>query len=96
MAGGAYLAFALGCGAAGGIIGRIKGSSFFIWFLVCLIFPPALVAAILYRFDTEEPETACPRCGKRTHFYDAICTRCGNELNPGYTDQSSSVAERPA
>jgi hypothetical protein len=97
MAGGAFVVLALACGLAGGIIGRLKGSSFFIWFLVCLV-PPfvGLIAVVLYRFDNEEPDTECPRCGKRTHFYDAICTRCGTELNPGYTDQSSPVAERPA
>ncbi len=82
---------------AGGIIGRMKGSSFFIWFIVCLV-PPfvGLLPVVLYRFDNDEPETECPRCGKRVRFYEAICTRCGTELNPGYTDQSSPAAQRPA
>jgi hypothetical protein len=53
VAGGAYVFFALCCGLAGGFIGRVKGSSFFIWFLVCLILPPALIAAVLYRFDKD-------------------------------------------
>ena len=96
MAGGAYIFFALSCGLGGGILGRMKGSSFFIWFLICLIVPPVIIVAVLYRNELDEPESECPRCGKRTHFYDAICTRCGTELNPGYTDQSSPVAERPA
>lgn len=97
MAGGAFVVLALACGLAGGVIGRIKGSSFFIWFCVCVV-PPfvGLIAVVLYRFDTEEPETTCPNCGRTTRFYDALCTRCGEELNPGYTDQSSPVAERPA
>jgi len=95
VAGGAYVFFALCCGVAGGFIGRTKGSSFFIWFLVCLILPPALIAAVLYRFDNNEPDTQCPGCGKQVKFYEAICTRCGTELDPGYTEQPSSVAERP-
>ncbi len=97
MAGGAFVVLALCCGLAGGIIGRIKGSSFFIWFVVCLI-PPfiGLIAVLLYRFDTEEPETSCPRCGKRVKLYEALCTRCGQELDPGYTEPSSPVAQRPA
>jgi hypothetical protein len=80
LVGGAYIVFALACGAFGGWIGRAKGSSFFIWFLLCAVIPLALIA------------TECPTCGKRVKFYEAICTRCGTELNPGYTDQSSPVA----
>lgn len=96
MAGGAYVFFALCCGLGGGFVGRYKGSSFLLWFIVCLAFPPAVIAAVLYRFDTEEPDTECPGCGKRVKFYEAICTRCGTELDPGYTEQSAPVAERPA
>jgi hypothetical protein len=96
VAGGAYVFFALCCGLAGGFIGRTKGSSFVLWFLLCLVIPLALIPAVLYRFDTAEPDTQCPGCGKRVKFYEAICTRCGTELNPGYTDQSAPVAERPA
>jgi DNA-directed RNA polymerase subunit RPC12/RpoP len=98
MAGGAFVVIALCCGIAGGVIGRIKGSSFFVWFLVCVI-PPfvGLIAVILYRFESEEPDTVCPRCGKRVKLYEALCTRCGQELDPGYTDSSVPVAEtRPA
>jgi hypothetical protein len=96
MAGGAFVVLALCCGLAGGIIGRIKGSSFVLWFLLSLI-PPFLgiVAAVLYRYESDEPDTTCPRCGKRVKFYDALCTRCGQELDPGYTDPPSPVAQRP-
>ena len=40
-----------------------------------------LVAALLYRRETDEPMQTCPRCGRVTTAYDAICTRCGAELN---------------
>jgi hypothetical protein len=98
VAGGAFVVIALCCGLAGGLIGRLKGSSFVLWFLICLI-PPfvGVLAALLYRFETEEPEGACPRCGKTVKLYEALCTRCGQELDPGYTGSSSPAAEsRPA
>jgi hypothetical protein len=98
MAGGAFIVIALFCGVAGGIIGRIKGSSFFVWFLVCVI-PPfiGLIAVLLYRFESDELDTTCPRCGKHVKVYEALCTRCGQELDPGYTDRSGPVAsEHPA
>src|SRR3712207_8807418 len=39
-------------GLAGGIIGKIKGSSFFLWFLIAALVPFAgLLAALLYRVE---------------------------------------------
>jgi hypothetical protein len=81
VGGGALIPIALGFGVAGGLIGRMKGSSFFLWFLVSVI-PPffGFIAALLYRYDTDEPERPCPRCGKTVKLHDALCTRCGEEL----------------
>jgi hypothetical protein len=68
-------------GLAGGIVGRIKGSSFFIWFLIAFCIPfIGLLTAILYRYDTEELRRQCPECGKVVKLHDAVCTRCGTEL----------------
>jgi len=79
--GGAFVVLALSFGLAAGIAGRIKGSSFFIWFLVGLCIPVlGLVAALLYRWDREELRRPCPRCGKVVKLHDALCTRCGEEL----------------
>ena len=96
MAGGALVAMMVCCGLAGGIIGRIKGSSFWLWAAICCI-PPfiGLLAALLYRFETEEPETECPRCGRTVKLYEALCTRCGQELNPGYTGSSAPTVSTP-
>jgi hypothetical protein len=81
----AYVVIAICFGLAGGLVGRLKGSSFFLWFLISAILPfLGLAAALLYRYDTEEPERACPRCGKTVKLHDALCTRCGQELEyPG-------------
>jgi hypothetical protein len=77
----AYVVIALFFGLAGGIVGRLKGSSFLLWFLISAILPfVGLAAALLYRYDTEEPVRPCPRCGKTVKLHDAICTRCGEEL----------------
>ena len=68
-------------GLAGGIVGKIKGSSFFIWFLVSGLIPfLGLLTAIFYRWDTEELRRQCPGCGKVVKLHDAVCTRCGTEL----------------
>ena len=69
-------------GLAGGIVGKIKGSSFFIWFLVSFCIPfIGLLCAVLYRYDTQELRRQCPRCGKGVKLHDAVCTRCGEELD---------------
>ena len=40
-------------GLAGGIVGRMKGSSFFVWFLVSAAVPfLGLLAAVCYRWTT--------------------------------------------
>jgi hypothetical protein len=77
----AYVIIAVCFGLAGGIVGRIKGSSFLLWFLISGLVPLfGLMAAIAYRFERDELRRQCPRCGKVTKIYDAVCTRCGEEL----------------
>ncbi len=82
MAGGIYLSVCVSFGLAAGIVGRIKGSSFVLWALIGAILPVlGLLAAVLYRYETAELRRQCPRCGKVVMLYDAICTRCGDELD---------------
>jgi hypothetical protein len=77
----AYIVIAISFGLAGGVVGRIKGSSFALWFLISAIVPIfGLMAAIAYRFDRDEPRRSCPKCGRQTMLHDALCTRCGEEL----------------
>jgi hypothetical protein len=81
VAGGAYIVIALSFGLAGGIVGRIKGSSFFIWFLVAGAIPVfGLLAAVAYRSERDELRRECPQCGRICKLHDAICVRCGCEL----------------
>jgi hypothetical protein len=77
-----YLVIAFAFGLAGGIVGKLKGSSFFIWFLISGILPVlGLVAALLYRTERDELRRQCPGCGKIVKLHDAVCTRCGTELD---------------
>jgi hypothetical protein len=76
-----YVVIAFFFGLAGGVVGRLKGNSFVVWFLISAIVPGiGLIAAILYRADADEPRRRCPTCGKVCMLYDALCTRCGTEL----------------
>ena len=76
-----YLILAFCFGMAGGIVGKIKGSSFWLWFLISGLVPiMGLLAAIAYRSERNEPRRRCPRCGKVLKAYDALCMRCGTEL----------------
>ena len=78
----AYVVIALAFGLAGGIVGKIKGSSFALWFLISAAVPfLGLIAAVAYRFEREELRRQCPQCGHVTMIYDALCTRCGTELD---------------
>lgn len=83
MSGGGYglLVILFFFGLAGGIVGRMKGSSFVLWFLVSFCMPfIGLACAVLYRHESRELRRECPRCGRVTKLYDAICVVCGEEL----------------
>jgi hypothetical protein len=77
----AYITIAFCFGLAGGVVGKIKGSSFFVWFLISAVVPfVGLLAAICFRFERDELRRECPNCGRVTKIYDALCTSCGSEL----------------
>jgi hypothetical protein len=77
----AYIVIAVCFGFAGGFIGKLKGSSFVLWFLISGLVPVfGLLAAVAYRFERDELRRQCPQCGRVTKIYDALCTHCGAEL----------------
>jgi hypothetical protein len=70
------LAFFFGLSAGG--IGKMKGSSFFIWFLVGAVLPFfGTVAAVMYRWERDEPRRRCDECGRVMAMSDQVCRRCG-------------------
>ena len=69
-------------GLAGGVVGRMKGSSFVLWFLISACVPfIGLLAAVCYRWDNRELRRQCPGCGKVLKLHDTVCMRCGTELD---------------
>ena len=94
MVGGEYLVIALFSGLGGGIVGKLKGSSFWVWFLIAAIVPIlGVIAAVLYRVENDELRKQCPNCGKVCKLYDAQCMRCGTELDfPDVAIEPESVA----
>jgi peptidoglycan/LPS O-acetylase OafA/YrhL len=78
----AYLIICLFFGLAGGLVGKTKGSSFLLWFVISAAVPVlGLLAAVLYRFERDEVRRQCPRCGKVVKLYDQVCMGCGEELD---------------
>jgi hypothetical protein len=76
-----YLIFALWFGVATAVVGKIKGSSAILWFLIGAAVPVlGLVTAVLYRSERDEVRRQCPTCGKIVKLHDAMCMRCGTDL----------------
>jgi hypothetical protein len=67
-------------GLSAGTIGKIKGSSFLIWFLVGFALPIfGTIAAVLYRYERHEPRRECPECGYVMPITSQVCRRCGRD-----------------
>jgi len=81
MAGGGLLIIMFFFGLAGGLVARAKGSSFVVWFTVAFAIPFfGLLAAIAHRDERAELRRQCPGCGRVVKLHDAVCMRCGEEL----------------
>jgi hypothetical protein len=93
-----YLLFCVWFGIAGAVVARIKGASMFLGFLISAVLPVlGLLALVLYRSDREEPRRQCPGCGKIVALHDALCTRCGTELEfPKVAIEPEAVARERA
>ena len=82
MEGAAALVILFSFGLSAGVIGKIKGSSFFLWFLVGFVVPPiGTIAAVLYRNERAEPRRRCPECGNVVKLHNQVCMRCGRDLD---------------
>jgi hypothetical protein len=85
-------------GLAGGIVGKQKGGSFFLWFLISGLIPfLGLLTALVARRDDQELRRQCPGCGKVVKLHDAVCVRCGEELEfPDVAIASEAAMRRVA
>lgn len=76
-----YLIICFFFGLSGGFVGRAKGSSFLLWFLISAAVPVlGLIAALAYRTERDEVRRQCPRCGSVIKLHDQLCMRCGEDL----------------
>ncbi len=76
-----YLVLCVWFGIAGAVVARIKGVSMALGFLISAVLPVlGLLALVFYRSDRDELRRQCPGCGKVVPLHDALCTRCGTEL----------------
>jgi hypothetical protein len=93
-----YLLVATWFGLATGLIGRIRGSSFIVWFIVGFVAPViGLFVALAYRNERDEVRRQCPTCGKIVKLHDAMCMRCGTDLefpDVGIEPESAAAARR--
>ena len=81
MYGGAYVAIIIFFGLSAATIAKIKGSSFFVWFLIGLCLPViGTLAALFYRWERYEPRRRCEECGNVVAVHDQVCNRCGRDL----------------
>ncbi|HEX2701812.1 MAG TPA: hypothetical protein VHM72_00060 [Solirubrobacteraceae bacterium] len=77
-----YVLICLGSGLVGAVIASRKGSSFPVWFAISALIPVlGPVAALLYRRESETQLRQCPACGTAVKVYDAMCMRCGTDLD---------------
>jgi len=82
VAGWQFIVILFWFGLAGGYVGRRKGGSYWLWFLVSFCVPLiGLLTAICSRPENRELRRQCPGCGKVVMLHDALCTRCGTELD---------------
>ena len=91
-----YLLICAVSGVWAAFIGRSKGSSPVIWFAIGAIVPfLGVLIAALYRYETDELRRQCPGCGKVVPLHDALCTRCGTELDwPEYAIEPESAGRQ--
>jgi hypothetical protein len=89
-----YVVLCLVSGLLGAVIASRRGSSFPLWFVICAVIPVlGPVAALLYRRESETPLRRCPGCGSATRIYDAMCMRCGTDLD--YPELSEVIQPDP-
>jgi hypothetical protein len=76
-----YLVVMFFFGLSAGMVARIKGSSFFIWFLIGFAIPVlGTLAALLHRWENQELKRRCDECGNVVALSDQVCMRCGRDL----------------
>ena len=80
-------------GLSAGVIGKIKGLSFFLWFLIGFCLPVlGTLAAVFARGERGEPRRRCEGCGRDVAMHDQVCMTCGRDLD--FPDEAGSPVLR--
>jgi hypothetical protein len=88
-----YVVLVFFFGLSAGVIAKIKGGPFWIWFLVGLVLPLiGTIAALLSRWDNSEPLRRCPECNNIVPLHDQVCMRCGRDLE--FPSEPSEIGRR--
>ncbi len=78
MAGMGYVFICFCCGLSAAFIGRHKGSSFWLWFVIGAVLPLlGTLAALLWRYEDDEVYRECDECGHVIPLYQQVCNHCG-------------------
>jgi hypothetical protein len=76
-----FIFVALLFGVATAAIGKLKGGSVVLWFLVGTALPGVgILAALFMRDERQEPRRQCPECGSIVMISDQVCRHCGRDL----------------
>jgi hypothetical protein len=83
-------------GLSAGVVAKIRGNPFLIWFLIGFCLPLlGTIAAILYRSERTELKRRCEECGNVVALHDQVCMRCGRDLElPGLADPVGGAQTR--
>ena len=77
-----FVVLAIFCGLSAAVIGKLKGSSFWIWFLVRAVLPLlGTLAAIFYRSSTASRGVPAPNAGRRSRSTCRSAPAAGAILN---------------
>jgi ribosomal protein L40E len=77
-----FIFVALLFGVATAAIGKLKGGSVVLWFLIGTALPGiGILAALFMRDERKEPRRQCPECGAIVPISDQVCRRCGRDLD---------------
>lgn len=77
----AYLVLIFFTGLSAGIVAKIRGHGFWIWFAIGFVLPFfGTIAALLYRRNDDSEKRECPECGNAIAITDQVCMNCGRDL----------------
>jgi hypothetical protein len=69
-------------GLSAGLVAKLRGNSFWIWFLIGFAMPIfGTIAALVARSDRNEPRRRCEECGAIMPVHNQVCTHCGADLH---------------